>query len=142
MTMLVRWSPAIPALFSELEQSILSDCAPRQAARAFAPRAEISESKDNFAVRVELPGVKKDELKITLENNLLTLSGEKILRGEQEDQTYHLRETRYGKFERSFRLSEGIDRQSIKADFKDGVLEITLPKTKEALSREIAISLN
>lgn len=140
--MLVRWSPAIPALFSELEQNILSDCAPRQTSRNFVPRAEIIESKDHFFVRAELPGVKKEAVKITLENNLLTLSGEKLLAEASAEKTYHLRETRYGKFERSFRLSEGIDRQSIKADYKDGVLEITLPKTKESLSREIAISLN
>ena len=140
--MLVRWSPAIPALFSELEQSMLSDCAPRQTSRAFVPRAEIIESKDHFFVRAELSGVKKEAVKITLENNLLTLSGEKTLFEEQEEKTYHLRETRYGKFERSFRLSEGIDRQNIKAEYKDGVLEITLPKTKESLSRDIAINLN
>lgn len=140
--MLVRWSPAVPALFSELEQSMLSDCAPRQTSRAFVPRAEIIESKDHFFVRAELPGVQKEAVKITLENNLLTLSGEKAYQAGPEDKTYHLRETRYGKFERSFRLSEGIDRQNIKAEFQDGVLEITLPKTKESLSREIAISLN
>lgn len=140
--MLVRWSPAIPALFSELEQSFLSDCAPRQTSHAFAPRAEIIEGKDNFTVRVELPGVKKEAVKITLENNLLTLSGEKRFEGENEEKTYHLREARYGQFERSFRLSEGIDRQHVKAEFKDGVLEIALPKTKESLSREIAINLN
>lgn len=140
--MLVRWSPAIPALFSELEQSMLSDCAPRQTSHAFVPRAEIIESKDHFFVRAELPGVQKEDVKITLENNLLTLSGEKAYQAGPEDKTYHLRETRYGKFERSFRLSEGIDRQNIKAEYKDGVLEITLPKTKESLSREIAISLN
>lgn len=140
--MLVRWNAAIPTLFSQLEQSLLSDAAPRTAAATLTPRAEIIESKDNFAVRVELPGVKKEAVKITLENNLLTLSGEKRVEDEKKERTYHLRETRYGQFERSFRLSEGIDRQNIKAEFKDGVLEIALPKTKESLSREIAINLN
>ncbi len=140
--MLVRWSPAIPSLFAELENSFFSDRAPREALATFAPRAEIIESKDTFIVRAELPGVKKDAVKITLDNNLLTLSGEKRYEEEKAEKTFHLRETRYGKFERSFRLSEGIDRQNIKADYKDGVLEIALPKTKEALSREININLN
>ena len=140
--MLVRWSPAIPALFSELEQNILSDCAPRQTSRNFVPRAEIIESKDHFFVRAELPGVKKEAVKITLENNLLTLRGEKSLPESSTEQSYHLRETSYGKFERSFRLGEGIDRQNLKAEYKDGVLEVTLPKTKESLRREIAITLN
>lgn len=140
--MLVRWNSALPSLFSELEKTFLSDCAPREAVNTFVPRAEILESTDNFIVRTELPGVKKDAVKITLDNNLLKLSGEKRHEEENAKKTYHLRETRYGQFERSFRLSEGIDRQHIKADFKDGVLEITLPKTKEAQSREIAIALN
>ncbi len=140
--MLVRWSPAIPSLFSELEQTLLSDCAPRQAASMFVPRAEIIEGKDHFIVRAELPGVKKEAVKITLENNLLTLTGEKRYEDEKAEKTFHLRETLYGKFERSFRLSDNIDRQNIKADYKDGVLEIALPKTKETQSREIGINLN
>lgn len=140
--MLVRWNAAIPTLFSELEQSLLSDRAPRTAAATLVPRADILESKDEFVVRVELPGVKKEAVKITLENNILALSGEKHETPEAAEKTYHLREARYGQFERSFRLSEGIDRQHIKADYKDGVLFITLPKAKEAQAREIAISLN
>ncbi|NUO82656.1 Hsp20/alpha crystallin family protein [candidate division KSB1 bacterium] len=140
--MLVRWSPAIPSLFSELENTFLSDCAPRENVSTFVPRAEIIEGKEHFIVRAELPGVKKEAVKITLENNLLTLTGEKRFEDEKAEKTFHLRETRYGKFERRFRLSENLDRQNIKADYKDGVLEIVLPKTKETQSREIGINLN
>jgi HSP20 family protein len=72
---------------------------------------------------------------------VLTLSGEKRYEEKQDDQNYHWRETRYGKFERSFRLTNGVDRNNITADYKDGILTITVPKTQEAQSKEIEISV-
>jgi HSP20 family protein len=81
-------------------------------------------------------------VKLTLENNVLTLSGEKRYEEKRDEDNFHLRESRYGKFERSFRLTDNIDRGKIAADYKDGVLVITLPKTKESQSKEIAINMN
>jgi len=109
---------------------------------AYAPRVDVVENKENFIVRAELPGMKKDEVKLKLENNVLTLSGEKRDDEKRDEDNFHLRETRYGKFERSFRLTDNIDRSNIVADYKDGVLTISLPKTKESLSKEIAIKMS
>jgi HSP20 family protein len=139
--MLVKWNVApVPSLFSAFEDSFLRnwfDGEDRVA--AYSPQVDLSETKEHFVVRAELPGLKKEEVKLTLKNNVLTLSGEKRDENKRDDGDYHWRESRYGKFERSFRLTDGIDRNNIAADYKDGVLIITLPKTKEAQSKEIEI---
>jgi HSP20 family protein len=101
----------------------------------------VAENKENFVVRAELPGLKKEDVKLSLENNVLTLSGEKRYEDKRDEENYHLRESRYGKFERSFRLTDNIDRSKIAAEYKDGVLSITLPKTQEAQPKEIAIQV-
>lgn len=140
--MLVKWQPAA-SLFSDVEKAFLNNWfTDSDSAIAFAPHVDVFESKEGFVLRAELPGLKKDNIKVTLENGVLTLSGEKRYETEKDEATYHLRETRQGKFERRFRIGEGIDRNAIKADYKDGLLTLTLPKSKEALSRDIAINLN
>lgn len=140
--MLVKWQPAA-SLFSDVEKAFLHNWfSDSDTAIAFVPRVDVLESKEGFVLRAELPGLKKDDLKVTLDNGVLTLSGEKRYETEKDEMNYHLRETRQGKFERRFRLREGIDRNAIKADYKDGILTLSLPKSKEALSREIAINLN
>jgi HSP20 family protein len=140
--MLVKWHPAA-TIFSDVEKAFLRNWfTESDTAVAFAPDVDVLENKDGFVLRAELPGLKKDDLKITLDNGVLTLAGEKRYETEKDEKNYHLRETRQGKFERRFRLGEGIDRSSIKADYKDGVLTLSLPKSREALSREIAITVN
>ncbi|MCG3154158.1 MAG: Spore protein SP21 [bacterium] len=140
--MLVKWHPAA-TVFSELENTLLRDWFNGNDTQvAFVPEVDVLEVKDGFLLRAELPGVKKDELKITLENGVLTLTGEKRVQAEDEQKAYRLRETRQGRFERRFRLGEGIDRNSIKADYRDGVLTVHLPKSKEAMSREIGITVS
>lgn len=140
--MLVKWHPAAN-VFSELENTLLRDWFNGNDTQvAFVPEVDVLEVKDGFLLRAELPGVKKDELKITLENGVLTLTGEKRVQAEDEQKAYRLRETRQGRFERRFRLGEGIDRNSIKADYRDGVLTVHLPKSKEAMSREIGITVS
>ena len=135
--MLVKWNPLPASIFSELEKAFWQDPAVE-----FAPRVDVVENKDKFTVRVELPGVKRENVKITLENQALVLSGEKQRTQENGEANYHFREVAYGKFERRFRLGNNVDREHIKADFKDGVLEITLPKTAQAQSKEIEIRVS
>lgn len=135
--MLVKWNHLPTSLFSEFEKAFWPETAVE-----FAPRVDVLENKDKFTVRVELPGVKRENVKVAVENQILILSGEKHRAQENGDANYHYREVAYGKFERRFRLGNNVDREHIKADFKDGVLEITLPKSKEAQSKEIAINVN
>jgi HSP20 family protein len=142
--MLTKFNLApVPSFFSVFERPLLRDLFEGDVqVTTYAPRVDVVENKENFIVRAELPGMKKDDVKLTLENSVLTLSGEKRFEEKRDEDNFHLRETRYGKFERSFRLTDNIDRSNIVADYKDGVLTISLPKTKESQSKEIAIKMS
>lgn len=142
--MLTKFNLApVPSFFSAFERPLFSDLFEGEApVVTYSPRVDVVENKENFVVRAELPGMKKDDVKLSLENNVLTLSGEKRAEAKRDEDNFHLRESRYGKFERSFRLTDNIDRSNIVADYKDGVLTISLPKTKESLSKEIAIKMS
>ena len=141
--MLVKWNFApAPSLFSTIENAFIRNWFDGEdRVVTYSPRVDVSETKENFVVRAELPGLKKEDVKLTVKDNVLTLSGEKCYEEKRDEENYHWRETRYGKFERSFRLTDGIDRGKIAADYKDGVLTITVPKTKEAQIKEIEISV-
>ncbi len=142
--MLTKFNLApVPSFFSVFERPLFRDLFEGDTqVTTYAPRVDVVENKENFTVRAELPGMKKDDVKLTLENSVLTLSGEKRFDEKRDEDNFHLRETRYGKFERSFRLTDNIDRSNIVADYKDGVLTISLPKTKESQSKEIAIKMS
>jgi HSP20 family protein len=142
--MLAKFNLApVPSFFSMFERPLFRDLLEtEESVITYAPRVDVVENKENFTVRAELPGMKKDDVKLTLENSVLTLSGEKRFEEKRDEDNFHLRETRYGKFERSFRLTDNVDRSNIVADYKDGVLTISLPKTKESQSKEIAIKMS
>ena len=97
----------------------------------FTPRVRISEDKDNFYLNIEMPGIPKDDVKISLENNVLSVSGTKKHQNKSEDTNLIMNEIYYGEFCRSFNLSDDIKTDSIDAGFKDGLLTITLPKKEE-----------
>jgi HSP20 family protein len=107
------------------------------------PAVNIVESKDDFRVDVAAPGLRKEDFKINLENNTLTISSEREeTRGDNNDDHYMRREFSYSKFSRSFSLPNSVDTNHIKASHKDGVLHISIPKKEEAKvkpAREIAI---
>ena len=142
--MLTKFNLApVPSFFSVFERPLFRDLLEtEERVITYAPRVDVVENKENFIVRAELQGMKKDDVKLTLENSVLTLSGEKRFDEKRDEDNFHLRETRYGKFERSFRLTDNVDRSNIVADYKDGVLTISLPKTKESQSKEIAIKMS
>lgn len=96
------------------------------------PKARITENKDNFFINLEMPGVTKEELKISLENNVLSVSGTKKQVKKTEDTNLLMNEIYYGEFSRSFTVTDEIKKDNIEAEFKDGVLNITLPKVEEA----------
>ncbi|MCW8879406.1 MAG: Hsp20/alpha crystallin family protein [Kangiellaceae bacterium] len=90
------------------------------------PRVDISENDAQFIIKAELAGVPKEDIKVSLDNNVLTISGER--KSEVEDKKHHRIERFYGSFSRSFSLPENIDESSIQAENKDGILTLTLPK--------------
>ncbi len=107
----------------------------------FAPRVDVSETDKEIVVSAELPGIEPEDINITLEHNMLTLSGEKRAEKEEKDKRYYRLERSYGSFQRSIPLPEGIDEDKIDASFKHGVLTITLPKTAEAQQKRKQIEV-
>jgi HSP20 family protein len=108
---------------------------------AWTPAVDIAELEDRFQVRMELPGVNKDDVKITLENNILTVRGEKKQEKEDAGKNYHRVERSYGAFQRSFTLPVTIKSDRIDAGFKDGILTIALPKSEEAKPKQIEVKV-
>ncbi len=107
---------------------------------AWIPPVDIAEDKDRMLVTAELPGFKEDEVQIQMEGNLLTIRGERKFEQEKEGRNYHRVERSYGQFVRSFTLPNNVDRENIRAHFRNGLLEIELPKREDAKPREIKIS--
>ncbi|NIR49565.1 Hsp20/alpha crystallin family protein [candidate division KSB1 bacterium] len=105
------------------------------------PPVDISEDNENFYLRVELPGLNREDIKVNYEDGLLTLTGEKRAHKEEKDTNYHRIERSYGKFERSFRLSSNIVNDKISANFSNGLLSITLPKAEKAKPKEIEVKV-
>ena len=107
--------------------------------RMWAPALDISERKDAYVVTVEVPGVKPEELDITLEDGLLTIQGERRFTQESSDQQFHRVERRYGSFRRSITLPAQVQAEQIEASFEDGVLEVIVPKAEEAKPKKITV---
>ncbi len=99
----------------------------------------VTEKEDAYVMKVELPGVSKDDVKITLKENLLTIHGEKKREKEEKDKSYFRSERVYGSFERTFTLPSLVKGEKIEANFKDGVLTIEIPKAEEVKPKEIQI---
>jgi HSP20 family protein len=95
---------------------------------SFTPRVNTRESDDAYYIELDLPGVKKDDIEITTEDNILTISGERKFKDEVKEENYYKVESHYGKYSRSFTLPENIDISAINAKNEDGVLEVTIPK--------------
>jgi len=108
---------------------------------AWTPAVDIAEHDEQYLVEVELPGVNKEDVKITLENNILTIRGEKKQEKETRKESYHRVERSYGSFQRSFTLPTTIKSDKIDAAYKDGILQITLPKAEEAKPKQIEVKV-
>ncbi|MFP3983532.1 MAG: Hsp20/alpha crystallin family protein, partial [Desulfurivibrionaceae bacterium] len=98
----------------------------------WSPRLDVSETDQAIEVVADLPGMNKEDIKVSMENNILTIQGERKEEEKKEDKNYHYVERKTGSFYRSFQVPAEIDEDNIEATFKDGVLYLTLPKTEEA----------
>ena len=106
----------------------------------FRPNVNTREREESYHIEVELAGVKKENVDIKVDGNVLTISGERIVREDVKDEDYHKVESRYGLFSRSFTLPEKVDIGNIQAEFENGMLEVTIPKLKvDTSSRKIEI---
>lgn len=104
------------------------------------PSADITETDDSYEIRTELPGVSKDDVQISVKDNLLTIKGEKRQENMDDSKNYKHIERRYGTFERNFTLPPKVDVDNINAKFNDGVLTLSIPKPEEVKPKEIPIT--
>ena len=146
---LVRWRPnedVFPGFFnlrSEINR-MFDEFAGRQPSRdveqsTWYPMVDISETEEQITLRAELPGMKKEDIHLSVENNTLTISGEKKAEREEKNEQYHRVERTYGRFTRSFTLPVTVDSEKVKASYANGVLTLALPKVEAAKPKQIAI---
>ena len=105
----------------------------------WSPSVDVVRKDDQLVLRADLPGIKPDEVKIEVENDVLTVSGEHREQSEEKKENYMRRERRYGSFSRSMVLPKGVKADDIEAKCEDGVLEVTIPAPKSAEKQEIAV---
>ena len=141
-----RWEPfrEIERLFERMEQ-LFSELlpAPRRREEAleftWTPAVDVYETEGAYVVEADLPGLKKDDLRVTVHDNVLTIQGERKYSREFKEENLHRQERFYGKFVRSFVLPDTVDAEKIEAEFKDGVLRITLPRKTKSEGKVIEI---
>ena len=151
MTTMMRWDPFQDLRSAQDEMAQMSPMLAhalglhtqqsnaRATTTAWAPALDISERKDAYLVTVELPGLKPEDLDITMEDGLLTIQGERQFTAESSEQQFHRVERRYGAFRRSITLPAHVMAEGIQASFEDGVLQILVPKAEEAKPKRIQV---
>ena len=129
--------------FDHLIDSFFNDRSfSNSALQGFSPRTDISEEKEKYLFTMDLPGVSLEDIRIELEDHVLSISGKKQTQSEDSTSDRYRRERVYGEFSRKFKLHGEIDEDSISAQLKDGVLSITVPKTEKSAAKVIDISVN
>ena len=151
MTTMMRWDPFQDLRTAQDEMAQMSPMlahalglhtqqgSGRAASTTWEPALDISERKDAYLVTVELPGLKPEDLDITMEDGLLTIKGERQFTSESSEQQFHRVERRYGAFRRSITLPAHAMAEEIQASFEDGVLQILVPKAEEAKPKRIQV---
>ena len=147
---LVKWDP-----FRELEE--VSNRLNRLFSRAPAhtgsnqemmvladwmPSVDISETDTAYLIKGEIPGVNKEDVKVSIEDGMITLRGERKQEKEDKGKKFHRIERSYGSFVRSFRMPDDVDESAVKAEFKDGMINVMLPKTAKAKSKAVEVSVS
>lgn len=142
---LVRWEPLreINSIQGEVNRlfNTFFDTPVSAGERRWLPAMDLVESDDHFVLRADLPGLSEDDVTIELENDVLTVSGERKAEHETRKEGYHRVERAYGSFARSLTLPEGVDPESVEASFDRGVLEVRIPKPEQRKPRRVAISV-
>jgi HSP20 family protein len=152
---LVRWKPLIDvkpwnpvADFTNMQREIegmferfRGDSRDEEASKILLPAVDIIERENDFNIKIELPGVDKKDVKITVQNEVLTIKGEKKQEVEKKGENFHRVERSYGIFQRSFTLPSSVESEKIDASYDNGVLAIAIPKLEEAKPKEIEVKL-
>lgn len=132
--------PVFGRSFSDLVDELFADSVKAQPSReSFTPAVDILENETSYELQVSLPGLKKEDIQIQLDDNKLTVSGERSYNKEENGPKFHRVESGYGKFSRTFTLSNDVQREGIQARFEHGILLVTLLKKENEITRSIII---
>jgi len=129
-----RFASMLPSLTGNGESETLT-------VAEWSPSVDISEDDREYTVKAELPEVKKEDVKVNVENGVLTITGERKFEKEEKNKKYHRIERAYGNFTRSFTLPEAVKADKVSAEFKDGVLHVRLPKDESARPKSVEIKV-
>ena len=138
MTGLIQWNP-----FKEMDDlcRLFSSQDLQPSRSGWVPAVDIAEDTKEYLIKAELPELNREDIKLTVEDGVLTLSGERKSETEEKDKRYHRVERASGSFQRSFGLPEDTDAGQIKAEFKNGVLCVHVPKTEKAKPKQISVDV-
>ena len=147
---LIRWDPfreistlqeRMNRLFSEMARR--SPVAEEEMIQgAWIPPVDIFETGDSIVIKAELPGISKEDITLEVKENTLTIKGEKKFEKDVKEESYHRVERSYGAFQRAFSLPGTVQQDKVKAKFRDGILEITIPKAEEAKPKQIKVDVS
>ncbi|TKB89650.1 MAG: Hsp20/alpha crystallin family protein [Nitrospira sp.] len=146
---LVRWNPSreLEEMSDRLNRIFNGQAQPQANAKEtmvvadWAPSVDVSETDGEYQIKAEIPDVKKEDVKVTLEDGVLTIQGERKHEKEEKGKKYHRVERSYGSFARSFTLPDLVDEEKVRAEFKDGVLNLQLPKSEKAKPKAIEVKV-
>ncbi len=143
---LVRWDPfreldTLQERMNRMFDESLFRLRPGRSEALWSPAVDILEDENNITVKAELPDMTEKDIDVKIENNVLTIKGEKKLEKEEKRENYHLIESTWGNFVRSFNLPAGVDGDKAQAKFDKGVLRITLPKKEETKPKQIKVKV-
>ncbi|MBU1206100.1 MAG: Hsp20/alpha crystallin family protein [Proteobacteria bacterium] len=147
---LMRWDPfrEMSALQERMNR-LFSDVRAQAPVRGeeivqgtWVPAVDIFETNEAIVIKAELPGITSQDISVEVKDNTLTLKGEKKFEKEVKEENYHRVERSYGSFQRAFTLPGTIHQEKVKAKFKDGILEITLPKVEEAKPKQVKVEIS
>ncbi len=147
MTVLTRWEPfrefstlqdRMNRLFRETQGNSQDESL---TSSSFAPAVDVYEDEHNVTLKIEVPGIDEQDIDVRVENNTLTVHGERKIEKEEKEENYRRVERQYGSFTRTFNLPATVDAEKVQADYDKGVLKITLPKKAEAKPKQIKVNV-
>lgn len=150
MSTLTRWEPLrelddlqnrLATLFGRTSVRKNGDKKEALTVAEWAPLVDITEDKNQYLIKAEVPEIKKENIKVSVQDNVLTITGERRYEKEEKDKKYHRMERAYGSFARSFTLPEDSDGEKVVAEFKDGILNIHMPKSQAAKPKSIEVKV-
>jgi len=147
---LIRWDPFREiSTLQERMNRLFSDVARRSPVTeeemvqgAWIPPVDIYETGDSIVIKAELPGISKEDITLEVKDNTLAIRGEKKFEKDVKEENYHRVERSYGAFQRAFSLPSTVQQDKVKAKFRDGILEVTLPKAEEAKPKQIKVDVS